>query len=231
MIHHNTYQNKNLWSTILMSLHFGQVAQIRITDKELPFHLINLAVGAEIKLPISYCDALGSRVLVAENVFWEMCFFIPQQFACDFCWTGNPFYEAYNAVAVNAESNDRDVVSTNNTCDEDGNICLKVRWLNINFWIFNMPSFQEQATERNCSLDLLPFLFYHCFWPWKVIHAKLRMDEQTNYSCFTIRSFYFWPYHLTVTHEVTNISWRQYGMVELLCEYQWVVQTWSQTIS
>ncbi|KAF5479668.1 hypothetical protein F2P56_000470 [Juglans regia] len=74
----------------------AEVAQIRITNKELPFHLINLAVGAEIKLPISYCDALG-----------------------------NPFYEAYNAVVVNAETNDRDVVSTNNTCDEDGNICLK----------------------------------------------------------------------------------------------------------
>lgn len=58
-----------------MSLHFGQVAQIRITNKELPFHLINLAVGAEIKLPISYCDALGSRALVAENVFLGNMYF------------------------------------------------------------------------------------------------------------------------------------------------------------
>lgn len=46
---------------MLMSVHFDQVAQIRITNKEYPFHVIDLAVGADIKLPISYCDNLGSR--------------------------------------------------------------------------------------------------------------------------------------------------------------------------
>lgn len=73
-----------------------EVAQIRITNKEYPFHVIDLAVGADIKLPISYCDNLG-----------------------------NPFYEAYNAVLFSAETNDRHVVSINNTRDGDGNIRLK----------------------------------------------------------------------------------------------------------
>ena len=36
-----------------------QVAQIRITNKEFPFHAINLAVGAELSVPITYRDALG----------------------------------------------------------------------------------------------------------------------------------------------------------------------------
>lgn len=54
----------------LMSLHFDQVAQIRITNKEFPFHVINLAVGADLRLAISYYDALGSKFSVILNVNW-----------------------------------------------------------------------------------------------------------------------------------------------------------------
>jgi len=54
-----------------MSVHFDQVAQIRITNKEFPFHVINLAVGADLKLPISYSDTLGSKVLAFFNVYGE----------------------------------------------------------------------------------------------------------------------------------------------------------------
>ncbi|KAK4603548.1 hypothetical protein RGQ29_012174 [Quercus rubra] len=74
----------------------AEVAQIRITNKEFPFHVINLAVGADLKLPISYSDTLG-----------------------------NPFYEAHNAVLFHAETNYPDIVLINNTHDDDGNIHLK----------------------------------------------------------------------------------------------------------
>ncbi|KAE8021482.1 hypothetical protein FH972_007367 [Carpinus fangiana] len=73
-----------------------EVAQIRITNKEFPFHVINLPVGADLELAISYYDALG-----------------------------NPFYEAYHAILVYAETNYQDVVSINDTRYEDGNIHLK----------------------------------------------------------------------------------------------------------
>ncbi|KAK8631457.1 hypothetical protein V6N13_028245 [Hibiscus sabdariffa] len=66
----------------------AEVEQIRITNKEFPVHAIDLAVGAEIELPISYYDALGY-----------------------------PFYEASNVILHCAETNSPDVVSVNNTCD------------------------------------------------------------------------------------------------------------------
>lgn len=56
---------------MLMSVHFDQVAQIRITNKEFPFHVINLAVGADLKLPISYSDTLGSKVSAFFNGYGE----------------------------------------------------------------------------------------------------------------------------------------------------------------
>lgn len=69
-----------------MLVHFDQVAQIRITNKEFPFHVINLAVGADLKLPISYYDALGSKVSVILNVNWHLYLLdlSPHQSACDF---------------------------------------------------------------------------------------------------------------------------------------------------
>ncbi|KAK8586935.1 hypothetical protein V6N12_021454 [Hibiscus sabdariffa] len=66
----------------------AEVEQIRISNKEFPFHAIDLAVGAEIELPISYYDALG-----------------------------NPFYEASNVILHYAETNSPDVISVNNTRD------------------------------------------------------------------------------------------------------------------
>jgi hypothetical protein len=71
---------------MLMSVHFDQVAQIRITNKEFPFHVINLAVGADLKLPISYCDALGTKVSVLLNVYGKsyLVDLSPHQSTCDF---------------------------------------------------------------------------------------------------------------------------------------------------
>ncbi|XWS40691.1 hypothetical protein CRYUN_Cryun17cG0017400 [Craigia yunnanensis] len=68
----------------------AEVEQIRITNKEFPIHAIDLAVGAEIELSISYFDALG-----------------------------NPFYEAPNVILHYAETNYPDVVSVNSTRDTD----------------------------------------------------------------------------------------------------------------
>ncbi|KAK9004035.1 hypothetical protein V6N11_001853 [Hibiscus sabdariffa] len=66
----------------------AEVEQIRITSKEFPVRVIDLAVGAEIELPISHYDALGY-----------------------------PFYEASNVILHCAETNSPDVVSVNNTLD------------------------------------------------------------------------------------------------------------------
>ncbi|XP_022740408.1 nuclear pore complex protein GP210 isoform X2 [Durio zibethinus] len=66
----------------------AEVEQIRITNKEFPIHAIDLAVGAEIELSISYFDALG-----------------------------NPFYEASNVILHFAETNYPDVASINDTRD------------------------------------------------------------------------------------------------------------------
>uniref|UniRef100_A0A5B7BTW7 BIG2 domain-containing protein n=1 Tax=Davidia involucrata TaxID=16924 RepID=A0A5B7BTW7_DAVIN len=74
----------------------AEVSQIRITTKEFPFHMINVAVGAELDLTINYCDVLG-----------------------------NPFHEAYNSILFDAETNYPDVVSINDTRDGNGNIHLK----------------------------------------------------------------------------------------------------------
>ncbi|KDP46416.1 hypothetical protein JCGZ_10256 [Jatropha curcas] len=59
----------------------AEVAQIRITSQEFPFHVIHVAIGTELHLPIRYFDALG-----------------------------NPFYEAHN-VHYHAETNYHDIVS------------------------------------------------------------------------------------------------------------------------
>ncbi|KAL7213703.1 hypothetical protein ACSBR2_016266 [Camellia fascicularis] len=71
-----------------------EVSQIRITTKDV--HRIDLAVGAELDLPISYYDILGI-----------------------------PFHEAHNAILFNAETNYPDIVSINVTSDGNGNIQLK----------------------------------------------------------------------------------------------------------
>ncbi|KAL7256965.1 hypothetical protein ACSBR1_010830 [Camellia fascicularis] len=72
----------------------AEVSQIRITTKDV--HRIDLAVGAELDLPISYYDILGI-----------------------------PFHEAHNAIIFNAETNYPDIVSINVTSDGNENIQLK----------------------------------------------------------------------------------------------------------
>lgn len=62
-------------------------------------------------------------MLIGNYMFW-----IKSSSVClRFCYRpGNPFYEAYHAILVYAETNYQDVVSINNTRYEDGNIHLKV---------------------------------------------------------------------------------------------------------
>ncbi|CAK9176162.1 unnamed protein product [Ilex paraguariensis] len=74
----------------------AEVSQIRITTKMFPIHIINLAVDAELDLPIIYCDILGT-----------------------------PFHEAYNVSLFDAETNFPDVLSINGTHDNSGYIHLK----------------------------------------------------------------------------------------------------------
>ncbi|XP_059670096.1 nuclear pore complex protein GP210 isoform X2 [Cornus florida] len=74
----------------------AEVAQIRITSKEFPFHNVDLAVGAELDLPINYCDVLG-----------------------------NPFHEAHNIILFDVQTNYPDVVSINDTHDGNGFIHIK----------------------------------------------------------------------------------------------------------
>ncbi|XP_017229094.1 nuclear pore complex protein GP210 [Daucus carota subsp. sativus] len=72
----------------------AEVAQIRVSRHAFPFYSVNLAVGAELSIPLIYYDAFGY-----------------------------PFYEAYNIVLYDVETNYGDIVSINDT--HDGNIYLK----------------------------------------------------------------------------------------------------------
>lgn len=72
----------------------AEVAQIRVSRHAFPFYNVDLAVGAELNVPLIYYDAFGY-----------------------------PFYEAYNIVLYDVETNYGDIVSINDT--HDGNIYLK----------------------------------------------------------------------------------------------------------
>ncbi|KAI6671315.1 hypothetical protein NL676_006200 [Syzygium grande] len=128
---------------IASCIRVSEVAQVRFANKEFPFHVVNLALGAEIDLPISYFDALGYA-----------------------------FYEAYDAVAVDTEVNYPDIVCVN-TSSVNRNINLKVSVgafiypqypiLHIgNSLEFNLEGFKEQvpgrwtsANESVITIDLL----------------------------------------------------------------------------
>lgn len=72
----------------------ADVAQIRVSRHAFPFYNVNLAIGAELDVPLIYYDTFGY-----------------------------PFYEAYNIVVYDVETNYGDIVSINDT--RDGNIYLK----------------------------------------------------------------------------------------------------------
>ncbi|KAF9666359.1 hypothetical protein SADUNF_Sadunf16G0221300 [Salix dunnii] len=74
----------------------AEVAQIRIMNRDPPFHVIYLAVGANLDLPISYFDA-----------------------------SGNPFYEAHDVISYHAETNYHEIVSIVQTRNGNGTIHLK----------------------------------------------------------------------------------------------------------
>ncbi|KAJ4729295.1 nuclear pore complex protein [Melia azedarach] len=76
----------------------AEVAQIRIGNKEFPLNVIHLAVGAELGIPLSYYDSLGT-----------------------------PFYEAHNVIFYYVETNYHDVVSINYTLSDSGKIHLKAK--------------------------------------------------------------------------------------------------------
>lgn len=66
----------------------AEVAQIRVSRHVFPFHNVDLAVGAELSVPLIYYDAFGY-----------------------------PFYEAYSIVLYDVETNYGDIVSINDTRD------------------------------------------------------------------------------------------------------------------
>ncbi|KAG7544003.1 Bacterial Ig-like group 2 [Arabidopsis thaliana x Arabidopsis arenosa] len=67
----------------------AEVAQIRMKSEGIPFHVIDLAVGGELELPINYYDTLGI-----------------------------PFLEAHGVITYNVETNHRDVVSIKTVNDQ-----------------------------------------------------------------------------------------------------------------
>ncbi|XP_010435974.1 PREDICTED: nuclear pore complex protein GP210-like [Camelina sativa] len=67
----------------------AEVAQIRMKSEGIPFHVIDLAVGDELELPINYFDSLGIH-----------------------------FLEAHGVTTYNVETNHRDVVSIKTVNDQ-----------------------------------------------------------------------------------------------------------------
>lgn len=100
-----------------------------ITNPEFSFHTVNLAVGAELSLPISYCDALGIGNSVKLTIIGALCFRFSLFIFC--IWPGNHFYEAHNAILFDVVTNYPDVVSINKSYNGNGEIKLKV-WKNVN---------------------------------------------------------------------------------------------------
>ncbi|KAJ4827574.1 hypothetical protein Tsubulata_004795 [Turnera subulata] len=74
----------------------AEVVQLRVSNKELPNHVIYVAVGAELDLPISFFDALG-----------------------------NPFYEAHDAIPYHAETNYHNIVCIDDIGNHSGRIHIK----------------------------------------------------------------------------------------------------------
>jgi len=60
----------SMFLTLVDTGHFHQVAQIRIMNRDPPFHVIYLAVGANLDLPISYFDASGIDDQIIHLTFY-----------------------------------------------------------------------------------------------------------------------------------------------------------------
>uniref|UniRef100_A0A1J3FQQ1 BIG2 domain-containing protein n=1 Tax=Noccaea caerulescens TaxID=107243 RepID=A0A1J3FQQ1_NOCCA len=73
----------------------AEVAQIRMKSEGIPFHMVDLAVGGEVQLPINYYDTLGIV-----------------------------FLEAHGVTTYNVETNHRDVVSIK-TVDDQTTVYIK----------------------------------------------------------------------------------------------------------
>ncbi|KAL0662458.1 hypothetical protein Bca4012_099295 [Brassica carinata] len=74
----------------------AEVAQIRMKSEVIPFHVVDLAVGGELELPINYYDTLGIA-----------------------------FLEAHGVTTYNVETNHRDVVSIK-TVNDQTSVYIKV---------------------------------------------------------------------------------------------------------
>ncbi|KAI3985657.1 hypothetical protein MKX01_033940 [Papaver californicum] len=108
----------------------AEVAQVRVTSKEVAFYVADLAVGAELDLLIHYHDALG-----------------------------NPFHEAYDAVQIDVDTNYPEVVSVNSTRDSFGNIRLKAcSFFSSILGDVSKFMFWLNCIHRNTTEDLLAFL-------------------------------------------------------------------------
>lgn len=83
-------------SEIAFCVRVAEVEQIRVSNNEFSIRVVDIAVGAELKLPITYCDVLGI-----------------------------PFHEAYNVILYDVQTNYPDVIFINKTDDGDANIHLK----------------------------------------------------------------------------------------------------------
>lgn len=89
--------------------------------------MIDLAVGAELDLPTTFYDALGINAPLIMNCIQELSDWKYSSIFVSYCGsTGNPFYEAYNAVPFYAETNYPDVLWMNKTADGKGNVHIKV---------------------------------------------------------------------------------------------------------
>ncbi|CAN1272932.1 Nuclear pore complex protein GP210 [Linum perenne] len=81
---------------IACCIRVAEVAQVRMTNKEFPFHAIYLSVGAELDLPVTYFDTLG-----------------------------NPFHEAHYVVPYQVETNHQNILSLGDIRQGSMNIHLK----------------------------------------------------------------------------------------------------------
>lgn len=139
-----------------------QVSQIRIAKD---FHRIDLTVGAELNLAISFYDILGKYPPITYFSLYLIS--LHYTFLLSICFeTGLPFHEAYDVIPFNAETNYRDIVSINVTRKGNGNIHLKVWCYLLDYWTPAVVQLNLNATQwehqKPCWFPLL--LCLCCYW-------------------------------------------------------------------